>query len=436
MNNQLSLQEIKKFRQKFNENKKNKETMKNINANGLNTYSINEEIIKENKPEFNIELSETRRMNQKDSERCWIYSGLNFIKRNIAQNLNIDILNFELSPTFIAFYDRLEKANHLYNNVIYKKFDLKEINRVNFFETPNTERGRFELFRAIVDKYGIVPYRSMKDTKDSINSKDYDLILNEKIKKDCIKLKQCKEKGEDYYILKNKLLYEDYEFLCKVIGQPPEKFNFSYINLNNDKIILQNITPLEFKERFLSIDLNEYVGVANIENYDRNLYKIYRKKDSGNVYKKSYIEFINLPLIRLKQLVTNQLEDNEPVIFDCEIIPFRDKKSGILDTRLYNYDKFLPYKNLSRIESINYKDIFARHVMNFTGVQIENGKFIRWKVEDSYGEKEKHNGYYIMNDNYFDKYVIRIIINKKYLTDKEIQTLNSKQIIVDNFDGF
>ncbi len=74
-------------------------------------------------------------------------------------------------------------------------------------------------------------------------------------------------------------------------------------------------------------------------------------------------------------------------------------------------------------------DIELHHWMTITGVQIEEGVPQRWKVEDSYGDKEKINGYYIINDNYFDKYVFTVIINKKYLSKKQLELYNQKGII-------
>lgn len=433
MSNQITMNQIYKFDTTFNNDIANKKIMDAIHNRGLNNFCINKDVIKENSPEFNIELIETKRMDQKDSLRCWIYSGLNFIKRNIAENLDIDVLNFNLSPTFIAFYDRLEKANSFYNYAIHKNLDYKKIDKDTFFNEPATEKGRFELFRAIINKYGIVPYNIMKDTKDSLNSETLNLLFNEKVKKDCIKLMNCKKVGDDCYKLKDKLLYEDYEFLCKIIGQPAKSFNFSYTNLKNEKVILKNVTPLEFKEKFLSIDLNQFISIVNIEKHDKQLYKKYIKKLSGNVYRKSYMNYINLPIERLKELATNQLKDGMPVIFDCETMKFRDKTSGVLDTRLYEYNKFLPFNELSRTESLNFKDIFARHVMTFTGVQIKDSKTIRWKVEDSYGDKEKFNGYYIMNDNWFEKFVVSIIVDKKYLNNKELEIYNSEPIKIYTF---
>ena len=66
--------------------------------------------------------------------------------------------------------------------------------------------------------------------------------------------------------------------------------------------------------------------------------------------------------------------------------------------------------------------------MVFTGVNIVNNKPQRWKVEDSYGDKQKLNGCYVMNDNYFDEFVLQIIIHKKYLKQEQIILLKQEPI--------
>lgn len=58
--------------------------------------------------------------------------------------------------------------------------------------------------------------------------------------------------------------------------------------------------------------------------------------------------------------------------------------------------------------------------MVITGVHIENNKPIRWKAENSYGDKLYKEGYYIMNDNFFNDFVLMVIINKKYLSKEDL----------------
>ena len=87
-------------------------------------------------------------------------------------------------------------------------------------------------------------------------------------------------------------------------------------------------------------------------------------------------------------------------------------------------------KRLNKEMAMKLGETELHHWVNFTGVDIQNEKPIRWKVEDSYGDKQKVNGYYIMNDNYFDNFVITIIIDKKYLNDNQRKLWEQKAKII------
>ena len=106
MENQISLEQIMKFRESYKSNKTNKIIENAITKNGLENACIDRNIIIENQPVFNIELPESKRYDQQDSWRCWIYGGLNLIKHNIAENLNMNVIDLELSNNHIAFFDK------------------------------------------------------------------------------------------------------------------------------------------------------------------------------------------------------------------------------------------------------------------------------------------------------------------------------------------
>ncbi len=114
----ISLKDIKEFSKEYNNNPINKIIENAITANGLEEVCLNRDIVEENQFVFNIELPDSKRYDQKDSWKCWIYAGLNMIKHNMAKNLKIDLMDFELSSNYIAFYDKLEKSNYVYENII------------------------------------------------------------------------------------------------------------------------------------------------------------------------------------------------------------------------------------------------------------------------------------------------------------------------------
>ena len=76
------------------------------------------------------------------------------------------------------------------------------------------------------------------------------------------------------------------------------------------------------------------------------------------------------------------------------------------------------------------------HAMTFCGVHLLEDKPVRWKIEDSYGDKEKVNGYYIMNDNFFNEFVFSVVIDKKYLTEEQLKLLEQAPIEFDVGEPF
>lgn len=156
----IELEDIKEFSKKYNSHPENKEIENKITKEGLIKACINKNIIEENSETFNIELSDTKRYNQKESLRCWMFSGFNMIKRNMAENLNISIMDFELSDNYVAFFHRLEKANCAYEKVITSRSTdiikiFKRIELKNIVE----EVGNWKTFINIVNKYRITTIR-------------------------------------------------------------------------------------------------------------------------------------------------------------------------------------------------------------------------------------------------------------------------------------
>lgn len=430
---EIELKDIKQFSKIYNGNINNKNIEKQIRQYGLDKICINQEIIDENPPSFNLELEETPRYDQKDSLRCWAFSGINVIKRNMAHNLNMDIMKFELSDNFIAFFHRLEKANTTYEKILRSKTNnLDKIVKKNILKNPVEEVGNWQTFVGIVKKYGLVPMSVMPITIEGESATRVTNLFSETIRSNAItllKLKKQNKNIEELRKIKLKMLADNYEFLSKVYGEPVNIFNYDYIDKNGNSVSLKNITPNQFVEQFLSIDIENFVFISNVPKKNRKYGEKLKNPTLININKMKYVEFLHISAKELKDLSIKQLKDNIPVMVGIYIRKFADKKSGVLDTRLYNYANLVKYINLNKEDGMLVGDIELHHWMTITGVQIEEGIPKRWKVEDSYGNKEKVNGYYIMNDNYFDKYVFTVIIDKKYLSTKQLELYNQKGII-------
>ena len=74
------------------------------------------------------------------------------------------------------------------------------------------------------------------------------------------------------------------------------------------------------------------------------------------------------------------------------------------------------------------------HAMVITGVNIDDDKPNKWKIENSWGDEHAKKGYHIATDSWFDKYVFQVVINKKYLNEEELKVLESEAIELDPWD--
>ncbi len=435
----IDYKQIQKFYNEYNNDKNNKIVENAMKKIGMESFCLNTDIINRTPNVFNIELPNTKIYDQEDSWLCWLYAGINFIESNIANNLNILPTDINLSVNYLSFFDKLEKANTFYNRIIEKdNFDLKtEVNKY-YIEDAFYEGGRFTFFKELVNKYGLVPEDVMPKTFDSKNSEQLRRLYNEKVKKDMFKLLKLKENNtskDKLYLRKEEMLNENYNLLSKCLGSIPLSFTYEYKDKDGKLIKLENITPIEFKNKYLSINLDDYVSIANVPMYNTEYNKLYRKEYNENIYDK-YVEFINKPIEVLKNLAVRQLKDGMPVYFACNIDKMRDRKSGILDSNLYNYKEVFNIDLLTKEEALNSFDIYYQHLMLITGVHIEYNKTIRWKVENSYGDKLYKDGYYIMNDNFFNDFVLMVIINKKYLRKEDLELFNTKPTIIDRYNPF
>lgn len=62
--------------------------------------------------------------------------------------------------------------------------------------------------------------------------------------------------------------------------------------------------------------------------------------------------------------------------------------------------------SLSKADRLRTKESAMDHAMVISGVHLDpqSGKPLRYKVENSWGEKYGEKGYYVMTDRWFDEY--------------------------------
>ena len=74
------------------------------------------------------------------------------------------------------------------------------------------------------------------------------------------------------------------------------------------------------------------------------------------------------------------------------------------------------------------------HAMVFTGVHLEDGKPIRWRVENSWGQDRGDEGYFVMSNDWFHEWVYQIVVEKGDVEKEVLDVLNQEPIVLTAWD--
>ena len=74
---------------------------------------------------FDIEINTHGVTNQENSGRCWSFAILNMLREIVIRKCNLD--NFELSGSYISYYDKIERFNKKMDNLISYRLNEKNL---------------------------------------------------------------------------------------------------------------------------------------------------------------------------------------------------------------------------------------------------------------------------------------------------------------------
>ncbi|KRL66414.1 C1 family peptidase [Companilactobacillus versmoldensis] len=373
-------------------------------------------------PTFSVEIDTGSVSDQKQSGLCWAFAALNTMRHPIQNNFKIK--GFELSEAYMLFWDKLEKSNYFYENVINTAALPIGDRKVDFLmATPQQDGGQWDMVMALVAKYGVVPKAVMPDTASRTNSRELNSVLNTKLRKNAVTLRKLVNDGEsenDIQRQKDEMLSEIYKILVYSVGEPPEKFDWAYRDDDKKYHKEVGITPQDFFKKYVGWDLDNYISTINAPTDDKPYNHVYTVELLGNVVGGRQVRHLNLELKDFKKLAVEQLQSGETVWFGSDVVKSSDRKLGIMDTKIYDLNSlFNTDFSMTKAERLDYVESMMDHAMVITGVELdENGDPTKWKVENSWGEKVGQKGYFVMSDDWFNEYVYQLVINKNLLSDQ------------------
>jgi len=102
---------------------------------------------------------------------------------------------------------------------------------------------------------------------------------------------------------------------------------------------------------------------------------------------------------------------------------------------LYDYDSiYNTDMSMTKAERALYRNSVRNHGMAFVGVDVQNGKPVKWLVENSWGKDDGSDGYWTLYDKWFDIHVYNIIVKKKYVPEKVLKIYEQPAEILPPWD--
>ncbi|GKQ43442.1 aminopeptidase C [Companilactobacillus sp. RD055328] len=437
MNKEINNQNLSKFKSDLQQTAQN-EVLKNA-VNNLGVKKVAQQFSDSHLDDtFSLELETGSVSNQKRSGRCWLFSTLTNLRTEFAKEYKVK--DFELSQNYLSFYDRLEKANFFFKNVIETAHLPKTDRKVALvFQYANDDGGQWQYSANLVKKYGVVPSYVMPETYNSENTSEFSSVISTFLRKKGIELRSLianKANDEEIsnFIAEN--MSEVYRICVYAFGEPVQ--NFDLMIRDDDKKIIEekNLTPKSFFEKYFDMNLDDYVSIMNTSQEGKEFNKTYTIETQGNIVGMTDEKFLNKPIERLKELAIKQMQAGETVWFGNDVGAQSLRKEGVLAGELFNYDAVFDIDtNMNKANRLDTREGEVSHAMVLTGVNIDNEKPTKWKVENSWGEKVGNKGYFVMDDKWFEEFVYEVVINKKYLTDEEIEQFNEEPIVLPGWDA-
>ncbi len=405
-----------------------------IGANAIDDLAKNRQNAGALDTQFSVETKKQSITDQKQSGRCWMFSGFNVLRSDF--NLRTDSLTVELSQAYLFFYDQLEKANLMLQGCIDTGNKPIDDQRVQFFfHYPINDGGTFCGVADLTEKYGLVPTEVMPESFSSDNTSKARALIASKLREFGLQLREMVQKDKKPGAIekaKTRMLSQIYRMLQFTIGNPPQKFTYAFKN-EKGKVVgeAKEYTPLSFYKEVVGKQLNgTFIMVMNDPR--REYYKTYEVEYDRHTYDGHNWKYVNLPMDDIEEMAISALKAGRKLYSSYDVGKMLDRKRGYCDTENFDYGSlFNTTFGMTKAERISTFDSGSTHAMTLTAVDLDKkGKATKWKVENSWGADWGQKGCLIMTDRWLREYMFRLVVPNEFVPAKVMKAYETQPVMV------
>lgn len=404
-----------------------------ISRNDINKLAVNLESQANIDTYFSHKVPSKGITDQESSGRCWLFTGMNVLRAEMIKKYNLG--PFQFSQNYSFFWDQLEKSNLFLQGIIDTKSLPADDRKVDWlFKHALGDGGQFTGVSDIITKYGLVPAEVMPETYSSNNTSRMSNLLNLKLKEFGLELREMKNDAKKLEARKLEMLGFIYRFLVLNLGEPPTEFEWTMYDAAGKPVSTKKYTPKSFYDEYVGKDLKgSYVLFMN--DPTREFYKVYEIEYDRHQYDGANWVYVNLPIEEIKKMAIASIKDSTMMYFSCDVGKFYNREKGILDVNYYDYGSLMGTEfGMDKRERILTGSSGSSHAMTLMAVDLdENGNPKKWMVENSWG-MTGYKGHLIMTDEWFDEYMFRVVVDKKYVPQNILELMKQKPTMLPPWD--
>lgn len=374
--------------------------------------------------------------NQRSSGRCWLFASTNVFRVALMRRHGLDA--FELSQSYLFFWDKLEKSNWFLEQIIDTAGEDLDGRLVQtLLGDMASDGGQWDMVYNLVEKYGLVPQALYPDSWSAMNSRELNRIVKTKLREFALRLRgmcraaegNAEARAEALSSAKAEMMREMTRIMTLLLGQPPnpaETFTWQY-NDRSGKARQLRATPRNFARDIYSPELritsSVIEGMLSLVHDPRHepgtLLTVSRL---GNVVGGRGIRYVNVDMSTLKQACVRMLRAGLPVFFGCDVGQFSDRVSGVMDPDLLDYGLGIGsdlISAMSKAERLRTGESSMTHAMVLTAVHLggEDGATPeRWRVQNSWGTSSGEEGWFVMSDGWMDEFVYQAVVDPRFVS--------------------
>ena len=384
---------------------------------------------------FSVKTPEQSIHNQKSSGRCWMFSSFNVFRSDYARQHG-DSIAVEFSHAYLFFYDQLEKANLMLQGVIDCAKKPMDDQRVQFFfKSPLNDGGTFCGAADLAPKYGLVPMSVQPETFSAENTSKMSSLIASKLREFGLELRRMVAEGKKPAAInqrKTEMLSTVYHMLSITLGEPVKEFTYQFRTKSGKPVgEPRKFTPKSFYDEVVGHPL-EGTFIMVMNDPRRPYHKTYEVEYDRHVYDGQNWKYLNLPTDEIARLAIASLKDGKKMYSSYDVGKQFDRELGYLDTKNYDYGSlFSTTFGMNKAERISTFDSGSTHAMTLTAVDLDkDGNPVKWEVENSWGASNGYKGCLIMSNDWFNEYMFRLVVDKKYVPENILKEFEQKPLMV------